>query len=227
MNQSFLGRTRKAQQAGAVLALTCLLAVLASTAVCVLSDGRAAVVQSTIKKTWEFPSKPGTVKLNLLAEAKYPGIYSLEILYQDGAEPSLEDEAHFLHEALQQFETIGVNQRQLTSISMVGFAEPDVRQRIGAAALHSKAWQASARMGRDEQAVKDLLKATGAYEAFNAVLREYGLEASVGSVEKVADEKCSKVPISDGACRLHPKALVPVGANVTFVITKMRSGDAQ
>jgi hypothetical protein len=218
----------KRQQAGAVLAFAWLVAVLASRFACVyVTDGHAAVVQPTIKKSWDFPSKPGTVKVNLLADAKYPGIYSLEILYQDGAEPSVKDEAHFLREVLQQFETIGVDQRQLTSISMLGFAEPDVRERIGTAALHSRAWQSSARRGLAEQVVKDLLTATGAYAPINASLREYELEAKVGSVEKVAAEKCSKVPISDAACRAHPNARVPVGANLTLVITKMNSEGAK
>lgn len=217
-----------AQETEATGGIKCLIALVALTFACLyFPEGRGAVVQSTIKQTWEFASKPGKVTLNLLADAKYPSIYSLEILYQDGAEPSVEDEAGFLRQALQQFETIGVDQRQLTSISMRGFAEPDVRQHLGAAALHSKAWGSSARLGVGEQVVTDLLKSTGAYGSFNAPLRDYGLVANVGSVEKVADEKCSRVPISDSACRLHPNARVPVGANVTLVITKMRSEDTK
>src|SRR5229473_504762 len=100
--------------------------------------------QLQAKKTWEFKPQQGIVKIGLLVDSSFPQAPSLEILYENDAHPALAEERDFIREVLHQLPGLGVDPRNVRSISMRGFAEPDVMERIAIAALHSKAWQSRA-----------------------------------------------------------------------------------
>jgi hypothetical protein len=125
--------------------------------------------QSHIKKTWEFKAETGTVEIVLLAFPKYPNVTSLEIIYKDGASPSIAEEVGFIREVVRQLPSLGYHVNTLSNISMRGFREPEVRERVAIAALHSKEWQSFTKVvGGAEQLVENLLNSTGVYDAFNS-----------------------------------------------------------
>jgi hypothetical protein len=182
-------------------------------------------LQSKPNKTWEFKALQGTVTMELFVNS-YPGhpeVPSLDILYSDGAPPSLVEEVGFIREVLHQLPGLGVDPRSLTSISMPGFAEPEVQQRVAIAALHSKAWRSpSTTVGGAERILEDLLHSLGAYDAFNAAFEEYGLGIKTIGAEKVASAKCLNLKISDLLCNVHHNVRVPTGANLTLALEKKR-----
>jgi hypothetical protein len=177
--------------------------------------------QSQVKKTWEFNLPGGEVKIALLNNPSLPKVSSLEILYDGEAHPSVAEEVGFIREVLHQLPAIGVDPHNLRSISMRGFAEPEVTQRVAIAALHSKAWQSFTTVkGGAERVVQDLLNSLGAYDAFNTAFEEYGLRVKVRAVEKVSSARCLDLKISDTLCSIHHNPRVPTGANLEFGIEK-------
>jgi hypothetical protein len=182
-----------------------------------------ANLQLQPKKTWEFNAHMGTVTIELFVNP-YPGhpdIPSLDITYSDDAQPSLGEEVGFLRAVLQQLPGLGVDPSSLSVISMNGFAEPEVRQRIARAALRSKEWRSPVTvLGGAERVVADLLSSLGAYDAFNAALNEYDLHIKAIGAEKVASAKCLDLKISDPLCNIHHNVQVPTGANLRLALEK-------
>jgi hypothetical protein len=182
-----------------------------------------ANLQTQAKKTWEFKAQHGTITIALFVNS-YPGhpdVPSLDILYSDDARPSLSDEVGFVREVLHQLPVLGVDPHSLSVISMPGFAEPEVRQRIAREALHSKAWRSRVTIpGGAERVVQDLLSSLGAYNEFNSALEEYDLRIKAIGVEKVASAKCLDMKISDSLCSAHHNVQVPTGANLRLALEK-------
>ena len=185
----------------------------------------ATNLQSQPKKTWEFKAQRGTVTIELFVNS-YPGhpaIPSLDMIYSDDSEPSLGEEAVFIREVLHQLPGLGVDPRSLSVVSMRGFAEPEVVQRVAVAALHSKAWRSRVTVsGGAERVVEDLLNSLGAYDAFSIALEEYGLRIKTIGAEKVSSAKCLDLKISDALCNAHHNVQVPTGANLTLALEKKR-----
>jgi hypothetical protein len=151
----------------------------------------------------------------------HPEVPSLELLYGNGSLPSLAEEVGFIREVLHQLPGLGVDPHGLSIISMRGFAEPGVLQRVALAALHSKAWRSRVTVsGGAERIVEDLLNSLGAYDAFNGALEEYGLRIKTVGAEKVASAHCLELRISDPLCDVHHNVQVPTGANLTLVLEK-------
>jgi|SRR5579863_3442800 len=177
--------------------------------------------QSLTRKTWDFKDQQGIVRIELIIDPSSPTIPSLGILYENGAHPSLSEESGFIRDVLRQLPGLGVDPHNLRSVSMPGFAEPEVAQRVANAALHSEAWQSFTTVrGGAERVVKDLLNSLGAYDGFNAAFEEYGLRVTVGAIEKVSSAKCLDLKISDPLCSIHHNVRVPTGANVYLDIEK-------
>jgi hypothetical protein len=87
--------------------------------------------------------------------------------------------------------------------------------------LHSPAWGSyTTTVGGAERVVEDLLNATGAYNALNEGLKEYGLVTAVQGVEKVASARCLGLKLSDPACTPQHNPRVPVGANLCLILQK-------
>jgi hypothetical protein len=142
--------------------------------------------QAHIRNTWAFKARHGTVRVQILVEPSTPNVSTLGILYDNGADPSLAEEVSFLREVLHQLPALGIDPHSVGSITVRGFGEPDVRERLALAALHSKEWQSRATVnGGAERAVEDLLNSQHAYSALNEALDEYGLVVSeIGGVER-------------------------------------------
>ncbi|HEV3481169.1 MAG TPA: RHS repeat-associated core domain-containing protein [Candidatus Acidoferrales bacterium] len=175
-------------------------------------------------RTWEFRVERGTVRINLLVQsyASRTNVPSLEILYENGAHPSLSNEARFLQKVLNDLPPLGVDPRNVTAISMRGFAEPEVRQRVAMAALHSKAWQSRATsVGGAERVVENLMNSVGVYDEFNAAFRDYGLRVKVTGVEKVSSDRCLNLKIPDLRCDIHHNPQLPTGANFDLALEAM------
>jgi hypothetical protein len=198
-------------------------AVIAALSVISAVQILAATLQSQPKKIWEFDAHRGTVTIELFVNS-YPGhpdIPSLDMIYSDDAHPSLGEEVGFLRDVLHQLSGLGVDPRNLSVISMNGFAEPEVRQGIARAALHSKEWRSPVTVvGGAERVVVDLLGSLGAYDAFNAALDEYDLYIKAIGAEKVASAKCLDLKISDPLCNIHHNVQVPTGANLRLALEK-------
>ena len=154
--------------------------------------------QSNVKKTWEFKLPQGQVKVALLIDPAFPKISSLEILYEDGARPSVDAEGGFIRDVVQQLPSLGVDIGSLHAISMRGFAEPEVVQNVAVAALHSKDWTSRALVpGGAERVVEDLLNSAGVYNAFNRDVDKYGMVVQVQGVENVATARCMDLKLGD------------------------------
>jgi hypothetical protein len=183
----------------------------------------AANLQSQPKKTWEFRAQRGIVKIELFVNS-YPGhpdIPSLDLIYSDDSQPSLGEEVGFIREVLHQLPGLGVDPHSLSVISMPGFAEPEVRQRVALAALHSKEWRSRVTaLGGAERVVADFLNSLGAYDSFNSALEEYGLRIKAIGAEKVASTKCLDLKISDPLCNVRHNVQVPTGASLNLAIEK-------
>jgi hypothetical protein len=186
---------------------------------------QATNLQSQPAKTWEFKAQRGTLTIELFVNS-YPGrpdIPSLDMIYSDDSRPSLGEEVGFIREVLHQLPGLGVDPHTLSVISMPGFAEPEVQQRVAIAALHSKEWRSRVTvLGGGERVVADLLNSLGAYDAFNGALEEYGLYIKAIGAEKVASAKCLDLKISDALCNAHHNVQVPTGANLTLALEKKR-----
>jgi hypothetical protein len=181
--------------------------------------------QSHIKKTWEFKAETGTVEIVLLAFPEYPNVTSLEIVYKEDTSPSIAEEVGFIREVVRQLPSLGYHVNTLSNISIRGFREPEVRERVAIAALHSKEWQSSTKVvGGAERVVETLLNSTGVYDAFNSAFEEYGLTVRAGGVEKVAVAPCMSLKLSDSACNIHHNVQVPIGANYDLVLVKKGKG---
>jgi hypothetical protein len=184
---------------------------------------QATNLQLQPKKTWEFKAQQGIITVDLFVNS-YPGhpeVPSLDMLYSNDARPSLAEEVGFVREVLHQLPGLGVDPHSISVISMRGFAEPEVKERLAIAALHSKAWQSQTTViGGAERVVQDLLNSLGAYDPFNAAFEEYGLRVKVGGVEKVSSAKCLDLKISDPFCSIHHNPHLPTGANFSLVLEK-------
>jgi hypothetical protein len=179
--------------------------------------------QTRAKKTWEFKAQQGVVKIALLADSSSPKSSSLEILYEDGAHPSLTEEVGYVREVLHQLPALALDPGSVHSICMRGFAEPEVAERVAIAALHSRAWGTfTTTAGGAERVVEDMLNATGAYDPFNEAFKEYGLVISVKGVEKVASARCLGLKLSDSSCTPQHNPRVPVGANLCLILLKKK-----
>ena len=181
----------------------------------------AADWQSDGRNTWVFKTQYGEVKIVLLKGPSSPNVWSLEILYEGDAHPSVAEEVNFLREVLHELPTHGIDSQNLRALSMRGFAEPEVRERVAIAALHSKAWRSYTKVvGGAETVVKDLLNDLKAYDAFNEAFEEHGLVVRLKGAEKVAGEKCMNLKLRDSDCNVRHNPRLPVGANLEFDIQK-------
>jgi hypothetical protein len=181
--------------------------------------------QSQERHTWEFKSAPGEVKVLLFVDASARPVSSLEILFENGARPSLADETGFLHEVIRQLPALGVDPHTLRAITMRGFAEPEVAKKLALAALRADAWQSrSTVIGGAERVVEDLLNSLGLYDEFNGAFKDYGMVITVKGVEKVASTRCMDLRLSDPACTVRHNQLVPVGANLYFEVVNIAEG---
>lgn len=175
--------------------------------------------QSEGKKSWEFKAQRGTVRIDLLTDVSRPQAPSLTISYGDSPQPSLSEEAGFIRQVLEQLSALGVDPGKLGAVHMRGFAEPEVRQRLATAALHSRAWRSRATsVGGAERVVEDLMNSVGAYDEFNAAFKDYGLRVKVTGVEKVSSDRCLNLKIPDLPCDIHHNPQLPTGANFDLAL---------
>src|SRR5580704_416708 len=128
------------------------------------------------RNTWEFKSAPGEVKVMLFVDSSPRQTSSLEILFKNGARPSLAEETGFLHDVVHQLPGLGIDPHTLSAVTMRGFAEPEVAKNLALAALHSEAWHSrSTVIGGAERVVEDLLNSLGLYNEFDGAFRDYGM----------------------------------------------------
>jgi hypothetical protein len=188
-----------------------------------LSDASLLATDSAsgTRKTWEFKTQHGLVKIGLLLDPSRPNAPSLEILYEGEAHPSVAEEVGFVRKVLRELPGLGVDPHTLRSTCMRGFAEPEVTRAVATAALHSTAWDRRTTItGGAERVVEDLLNSLGIYNGFNAAFADYGLSVKVESIEKVAIARCRDVKISGITCNPHSHSRIPVGANLCLVTHK-------
>jgi len=189
-------------------------------------NGLSGIVSANVdqspspRKTWDFTVEGGTVEIQLIVYLSPPKSSSLNIVYAGEPHPSLYQEVGFLRDVVSQLPALGVEPRDVQTISMVGFVEPEVRRRVAIAALHSKEWQSFTTVkGGAERVVTDLLNSLGVYDS---VANAFGSEvtARVKGVEKVGSSKCMDVKLSDPDCNPRHNPRVPVGANIYLEIVK-------
>jgi hypothetical protein len=173
-------------------------------------------------KSWQFKTESGTVTIVLGGTSEAP---SLEMICEDDAHPSLATEVNFIKNVLKALPAVGVDPRELRGISMRGFVEPDLAQRVAIASLSSKEWKSRSIVpGGDERALKDLLNSIGAYEPLNVVLGTYGVQAKVGGVEKVSSSKCSHLSLPGVDCSQFRDPRLPTGGNIFLSLARISAG---
>lgn len=69
--------------------------------------------------------------------------------------------------------------------------------------------------------IKKVLNSIGAYNAFNPILRQYGLQVRVAGVEKVSSVKCTNLGLADIPCEVYHNPALPSGANVFIALDKI------
>ena len=179
--------------------------------------------QSNVRKTWEYKSGNGIVKIVLIVPAQLPDSPSLDVIYDGVQSLSLTQESEFLRKTVSELPDAGVDPQELTRISVRGPMERDVAQRLAVAALHSKKWASRATAeGGSERVVEDLLNSIGAYDTFNDIFAPYGLRVEVAGVEKVAVAKCMEMKLADHVCSTHHNVFLPVSANFDIELLKRK-----
>lgn len=173
--------------------------------------------QSSVAHTWAFKAQQGEVKISLIVAPPTTQAPSLELDYTEGAHPSVAEEVGFLSQVLRELPAHGVDPRHLCCLSVSGWAEPEVKEQMAKAALHSETWRSrNTVVGGGERVAEDLLRSLGSYDGFNAAFAPYGLTLKLAGLEKVLSVRCMELKLSDATCNRHHNVTVPVAAHVYF-----------
>jgi hypothetical protein len=184
-----------------------------------LSSLAAAHSQTPVRKSWNFKTEGGAVRIDLLSNQWNV----LELNYDGDPHPSVAQEAGFLHEVLKEMSATGVDPHHLSSLCMRGFVEPEVQRSLAIAALHSPDWRNFTKIpGGAERVVEDLLNELKLYDGFNSSLKEYGYAVKVSGVEKVSGSNCLQLELGDALCGPQHNRSVPTGANFCLSFQKIR-----
>jgi hypothetical protein len=173
-------------------------------------------------KTWKFNSRGKDLTIEL--KVGLPGrqqASSMTISSEGTSGPGLAEEIMLVGQVIQEMPSLGANPRELVAMHLF-IQEPDVRARLAIAAAQSEKWRSAIKTksgGGD--VVAEILNKLGAYNAFNDVLRDYGLEvANVGGVEEILTDKLGNVDSINVPKGIERSTIVPTGASIDIALRK-------
>ena len=163
-------------------------------------------------RAWEFQLPHGSLRIGVQVDSSGSIALSIGPNGQTGEAP-IDEQVEPLKRVLAELPELGLDPRNLAYIGTHIFDETLMRK-LAYACADSAEWQSSMQAGGKgkEKLVIALLNQSGAYQPFNQVFKQYGIQVRVTEAEKVGLMRFSRVPPRDARDRAKGRLLVPADA---------------
>jgi len=178
-----------------------------------------------VVKTWEFTLPHGSLAIDLRSYSD--GWASLGLSpYGQVPEAPIDEQIEPLKQVMVEMPSLGVNPNRLAIVETHLWAK-DVLQKLAYACADSASWSSSMKNDKKamERLVTELLNQSGAFEPYNEVFRQYGIQVHVTEAENVGLMHFSQVPPRGSRDRAKAKLLVPADAMLGMRFSQIEKKD--
>lgn len=185
----------------------------------------AAAQNGLAKKSWAFKSNHGTLLISAVTTLNESGVreISLNITPSVYGSWTVTEEAAALSRVLDELPKAGYDIRSLSSIRL-RMEERDAQQMIATQAALSKAWKMALKSKSSsdtDPAIVALINHSKAYDDWNSIFNQRGLDLRAIGVENVELEAFSKSGATCPAGGNCDKLLVPTDAYVQMTVSHL------